>query len=135
MFGLTLAARGQLRICLTRAFQDRDLSCHRFVSAQDDLDVEWIQLDAAAASAGLFAGDERRSRTEEWFDDDVAAFAHIEQRIFQHGNRLDGRVVLQSIARFGAQASARIGPNIRSRTPLLAALDVIKVGCPSLLES
>src|SRR4029077_5745899 len=135
MFGLTLAARGQLRICLTCDFQDRDLSCHRFVSAQDDLDVEWIQLAAAAASAGLFAGDERRSRTEEWVDDDVAAFGHIEQGIFQHGNRLDGRVVLPAFARLSAQArSGRIGPEIRSPTPLLAALDVIKVGCPSLLE-
>src|SRR4029077_14872675 len=132
MFGLMLAAHGQFDICLTGAFQDRCLFRHCFVSAQDDLDVAWIPLDAAAASAGLFAGDERRSRTEEWVDDDVAAFAHIAQRIFQHRNRLDGRVVLQSLAPFGAQASAWIGPNIRSRTPLLAALDVTDVGCPSL---
>jgi hypothetical protein len=34
-------------------------------------------------SASLFAGDECRSRTEEWVDDDVAAFGHIEQRILQ----------------------------------------------------
>jgi hypothetical protein len=65
MFRLTLAAHGQFDMCLTCAFQDRYLSCHRFVSAQDDLDVEWIQLEAAAASAGLFGADERRSRTEE----------------------------------------------------------------------
>jgi hypothetical protein len=73
MFGLTLAAHAQFDIRLACAFQDRCLSCHRFVAAQYDLDVEWIQLEAAAASAGLFAGDERRSRTEEWVDDDVAA--------------------------------------------------------------
>jgi hypothetical protein len=89
LFGLTLAAHGQVGTCLTGAFQDRWLSRHDFVAAQDDLDVEWIELEAAAASASLFAGDERRSRTEEWVDDDVAAFGHIEERIFQHGNRLD----------------------------------------------
>ena len=79
MFGLPLAAHGQFGICLTGAFQDRWLSRHRFVAAQDDFDVEWIELNAAAASAGLFAGDQRRSRTEERVDDDVAAFGHIEQ--------------------------------------------------------
>ena len=93
MFGFQLAARSKFSIRLTCAFQDRCLSCHRFVSPQNDLDVKWIELDAAAASAGLFAGDERRSGTEEWIDDDVAAFGHIEQRIFQHGNRLDGGVM------------------------------------------
>jgi hypothetical protein len=34
MFGLTLAARGQFEC----AFQDRCLSCHRFLSAQNDFD-------------------------------------------------------------------------------------------------
>jgi hypothetical protein len=38
MFCLTLPARGQFDICLTCPFQDRCLSCHRFLSAQDDFD-------------------------------------------------------------------------------------------------
>jgi hypothetical protein len=74
ILGLTLTAHGHLGICLACAFQDGWPFCHRFVSAQDDLDVERIKLEASAASAGLFAGDEGRSRTEEWVDDDVAAF-------------------------------------------------------------
>jgi hypothetical protein len=37
MLSLMLAARGQFGICLACVFQDRGLSCHRFVSAQDDL--------------------------------------------------------------------------------------------------
>src|SRR5262245_53866944 len=111
MLGFKLAARSKFSIRLACGFQDRCQSCHRFVTAQDNLDVEWVQLDAATGSASLFAGDESRSRTEEWVDDDVAAFGHIEQRIFQHGNWLGGRVVLQSIARFGVQAGARMGPN------------------------
>jgi hypothetical protein len=54
MFGLTLTARGQLGICLASAFQDGSPFCHRFVSAQDDLELEWIKLEAAATSAGFF---------------------------------------------------------------------------------
>ena len=57
MFGLTLTAHGQLGICLACAFQDGWPFRYRFVSAQDDLDVERIKLEAAAASAGLFASD------------------------------------------------------------------------------
>ena len=64
MFGLTLTPHGQLGICLACAFEDGWPFCHRFVSAQDDLDVKRIKLEAAAASAGLFASDEGRSRTD-----------------------------------------------------------------------
>jgi len=135
MFGFELTARGQFGICLARAFQDRGLSCHCLVAAQDDFDVAWIELNAATASTGLFASDQRRSRTEKRVDDDIAAFGYIEQRVFQRGNRFDGRVVLPAFARLSAQArSGRIGPEIRSPTPLLAALDVINVGCRSPLE-
>lgn len=135
MIGLTLTAHGQLGICLASAFQDGRVSCHRFVSAQNDLDVKWIKLEAAAVSAGLFASDECRSRTQERVDDDVAAFGHVEQRVFQHGNRLDSGVVPQAFARVGAQArSAWIGPNIRSPATVFAELDVINVGCIALLE-
>ena len=97
MFGLPLTAHGQLGICLACAFQDGWPFCHCFVSAQDDLYVERIKLEATAASAGLFASDECRSRTEEWVDDDVATFGQVEQRVFQHGNRLDGGVFLQPV--------------------------------------
>jgi len=34
--------------------------------AQDDIHIERVKLDTAAASAGLFGSDERRSRTDEW---------------------------------------------------------------------
>jgi hypothetical protein len=40
MSGLTLAARGQLDKHMSHAFQDRCLSCHCFVSAQDDFDAK-----------------------------------------------------------------------------------------------
>jgi hypothetical protein len=41
------------------AFQDGWPLCDRFVSAQDDLDVESIKLEATAEAASLFASDER----------------------------------------------------------------------------
>ena len=85
--------------------------------------------------AGLFAGDECRSRTEEWVDDDVATFTHVEQRVFQHGNRFDGGVVLPPLPPFGRQAiSTRIGPDIRSSATILAALDIINVGGIAFFE-
>jgi len=135
MFGLTQTPHGQLGICLACAFQDGWPFRYRFVSAQDDLDVEWIKLEAAAASAGLFASDEGRSRTEEWVDDDVAAFGKVEQGVFQHGKRFDSGVFLQPFARFGAHTGGtRIGPDIRSPATVLAELDVINVGRVALLE-
>jgi len=79
---LTLTAHGHLYKCLACAFQDGWPFRQRFIAAQDDLDVEWIEFEAAAMPAGLFAGDECRSRTEEGVEDDVAAFGHIEQRVF-----------------------------------------------------
>ena len=77
-------------------------SRHCLVPAQDDIDIERVKLNTAAASACLFGSDERRSRTEEWVEDDVAAFGHIEQCIFQHGNRLDGGMILKTFSSFGA---------------------------------
>ena len=44
----TLTAHGQLGKCLASAFQDGQSFRRRFVSAQDDLDVEWIKLKPAA---------------------------------------------------------------------------------------
>ncbi len=129
MFGLTLTAYGQLGKCLACAFQDGWPFRCRFVSAQDDLDVERIKLEASAASAGLFASDEGRSRTEEWVDDDVATFGQVEQGIFQNGNRLDGGVVLQSFARFGAPArGAWIGPDIRPPATVVLSENFIRPG-------
>ena len=69
---LTLTAHGHLYECLACAFQDGWPFRQRFIAAQDDLDVKWIELETAAMPAGLFAGDECRSRTEEGVDDDVA---------------------------------------------------------------
>ena len=74
MFDLTLTAHGHLPKCLACALKDGWLFSHRFVAVQDDLDIAWIELEPAAMPAGLFAGDECRSRTEEWAEDDVEWF-------------------------------------------------------------
>ena len=60
-FGLTLTADGEIGICLASVFHDSRPFCHRFESAKNDVDIEWIKLEAPAVPAGLFAGDERRS--------------------------------------------------------------------------
>ena len=43
---LTLTTHGHLYKCLACALKDGWLFRHRFLSAQDHLDVEWIYLDA-----------------------------------------------------------------------------------------
>jgi hypothetical protein len=61
IFGVTLPAFCELGVGLARAFQDAGSSRHRLVSAQDNINMERIELEAAAASAGLFGSDERRT--------------------------------------------------------------------------
>src|SRR6266702_3121241 len=57
-----------LSICLACAFQDGLPSRHCLVPAQDDIHIERVKLDTAAASACLFGSDDRRCRTDEWVE-------------------------------------------------------------------
>jgi hypothetical protein len=65
IFGVTPPAHRQFGICLVCAFQDGWPSGHRLVSAQDDIDIERVELEAAAVAASPFGSHERRSRAEE----------------------------------------------------------------------
>ena len=111
-------------------------SRHCLVPAQDDIHIERVKLDTAAASACLFGSDDRRSRTDEWVEDNIAPFGHVEQRIFQHANRLDGGVILKTLSSFGAHAGGtRIGPDVRAPATVLAELDIVDVGALPFLNN
>ena len=44
-------------------------------------------------------------------EDNIAPFGHVEQRIFQHANRLDGGVILKTLSSFGARAGGIASQN------------------------
>ena len=99
-------------------------SRHCLVPAQDDIHIERVKLDTAAASACLFGSDERRSRTDEWVEDNIAPFGHVEQRIFQHANRLDGGVILKTLSSFGAHTGGIALTSHRGSKPVDPERDV-----------
>ena len=51
------------------------------IPAQDDIDVERVELDAEAASAGSLGGDEGRAGAKERVEDEVAAVGDVEEGI------------------------------------------------------
>jgi hypothetical protein len=58
-----------------------------------------------------------------------------EERILEHGGRLDRRVVLQATAGVRAQGrGAEIGPDVRSAAALPPEFDVVDVGRVAFLE-
>ena len=54
---LPLASRRQLTEALLSLHEDRGLAVGRLVAANDNVDVQWIDLDAAAKAAGSLRGD------------------------------------------------------------------------------
>jgi addiction module HigA family antidote len=61
IFGVTLPAKSEPRKCLACALEDGLASRHRLVAARDDIDIERVELEAAAAPPGLFSSDQRCS--------------------------------------------------------------------------
>lgn len=80
-------------------------SCGR-VTAHDHIDVQRVEFDTSAQTLGLLGGNESRAGAEERINHDVAAIAEIEERVLQHGDRLDGWVILEAAAGVGAEDEA-----------------------------
>src|SRR5882724_9410991 len=72
------AGVAQFSIRLSCVFENGWPSCRCLATAKDDIDIERIKLNAAAASPSPFGSDEGRSRPEEWVEDDVATARHVE---------------------------------------------------------
>jgi hypothetical protein len=62
------------RLCFARWLPSR----RRVISAEDDIDIEWVELEAAAVPASLYGCDECRTRTDDWAEHDVTPLGHIE---------------------------------------------------------
>jgi hypothetical protein len=64
-------------------FEDRGLAGSSLVAAEDDVDVERIELDAAAASAGFLGGHQGRARAQKRVKHDIPAVGEIVERVDQ----------------------------------------------------
>jgi hypothetical protein len=59
----------------------------RLIAPDDDIDVEWIELDAAAHPPGILGGDKSRPGAEEGVENNFATVCQVDQRILQHCGR------------------------------------------------
>ena len=80
---------------LASLFQNRGVAGFGLVTVEDDVDIERIELDAAAASTGALGGNQGRARPEEWVHDDFPSVSEIEESVRQHSHRLDGQMILK----------------------------------------
>jgi hypothetical protein len=90
----TCPTRGYRLECLAGLGENRQVARRGFIAAYDHIDVQRIEFDASAHTLGLLGGNESRAGAEKWINDDIAAIGEVEERVLEHGGRLDGRVVL-----------------------------------------
>ncbi len=88
---------------LTSVSEDSRFACRDLESADDDICVERIKLDAAADPPHVVCRDEGRAGAKEGIDDKLAPVRQVQKDIFQHCRWLHGRMVLQPSARVRAQ--------------------------------
>src|SRR5689334_25344439 len=106
-----------------------------FPSADDDVDVERIELDEPRSAAGLLGSDQRCARAAETIDHDVAAMADIAYGVGYKRHGLRRRVGLQfSVASLPEGVAAGILPPIGAIPATLAKAKIIAVRCRSHLE-
>jgi hypothetical protein len=92
------------------------------------IDVERIELDAAADAACPFGGEQRSAAAQERVDDDVAAVRAIKQRVHHQLDRFDRRVQLQHVVTFPRQGAGTVVlPHVGAVAPVLAELDIVGV--------
>src|SRR5271154_3132574 len=77
----------------------------------------WSVYGRAAAAKGI--------------ENDIAALRNIENRVADHGEGFDGRMKVKTACAPAARKGihARIVPDVRSVTPVLAKLDVVDPRC------
>src|SRR5580658_4405376 len=106
---------------------DRALAGHALPTADGDIDVERVDLDAAADAAGALRGYQGRPATQKRIEHNVAADRAVKKRVSDQRERLDGRMQLVETALLtplGEGRRARIVPDIRPVSPVLAKFDV-----------
>jgi hypothetical protein len=104
--GATFASGLRIRFGPVRANSRRatpSVARRRFIASNDHVNTERVEFDAAADAAGLAGGDECRSGAKKRVDDDVAAIREIQERVLEHGGRLDCRIVFEASSGVGAE--------------------------------
>jgi hypothetical protein len=76
--------------------ENRRVAGRGLKAPHDHIDVERIELDAAADATDLVGRDEGRARAKERVDDDVAAVGEIEKGVLAYMLKLRDRVVLET---------------------------------------
>ena len=87
-----------LKLCegFTGLGQDWARNCSRLVTLDDEINLDWIELNAIADAAGLLGRDQGGTGTQEGINDDVTSTSDIKEGVDQHCGRLGGRMILEA---------------------------------------
>jgi hypothetical protein len=66
---------------LAGLFQNRGVARFGLVTAENDVDIERIELDAAAATTGSLGGNQGRAGPEERVEHDVPSVGQVEESV------------------------------------------------------
>ncbi len=103
----------------------------------DGVDVEWVDFEAVAASAYTLRRHQRGAAAHKGIKNQIATRGTVEDGIGDQLHRLGCRVQRKQVAFLGATAhgvGARIVPDIASITAEATELNVVAMGCVSILE-
>jgi hypothetical protein len=79
---------------LARVGENNGSARFRLIASDNDIDVEWIELDAAAHPPGILRGDESRPGAKEGVENNLATVCQVDQRILQHCGWFHSRMIL-----------------------------------------
>src|SRR5258706_2927965 len=79
---------------LARVGENNGSARFRLIASDNDIDVEWIEFDAAAHPPGILGGDESRPGAEEGVENNLATVGQVDQRILQHCGWFHSRMIL-----------------------------------------
>jgi len=87
-----------------------------------------IELDQPRPASGALGGQQRRTRSAERIKDKPVALLAVLDRISDHGDGLDGRVVFEILTAVTSKTiCASVVPDICPIAPVLAELDIVEV--------
>src|SRR6476620_6707457 len=79
---------------LARVGENNGSARFGLIASDNDIDVEWIELDAAAHPPGILRGDESRPGAKEGVENNLATVCQVDQRILQHCGWFHSRMIL-----------------------------------------
>ena len=121
--------------------EDRSQADRALLAADDNVDIQGIQLHRVADAAGGLGGDQGRTRAEEGINHDVAPVGDVNPRVLKQDGRLDRRMIFEPSSGVGAKGrGSRISPDVRAPAPAFSEFDVVDMwgepflnrgrGCP-----